>query len=332
MKALIKELVECYGPTGREDAVRKIIREKIAPFVDDIQTDAMGNLIVRKGSKSAGGKRVMIAGHMDEIGVIVTAIDEKGFLRFAPIGGLNPHTCVGGRVRFADGRLGVIYMELPDDYSKVTPLNRMYIDIGCTMDKNCPVRVGDIAVFDREFVDLGDRMVSKAMDDRIAVAIMIESIRTIGKSPNELVYVFTVQEEVGLRGAEVSAYGVDPEIGIAVDVTGVGDTPNHNKLAMALDKGPTVKVYDPYLVAHPGLVKWMLALAEKHKIPCQREVLTGGGTDAGAIQLTRSGVPATCISIPTRYIHSPSEMVSTSDVENAIKLLNAVLSSKIEIE
>ncbi len=331
MKDLIKRLVETPGPSGYEEQIRALIRSEVSPFADEIQVDAMGSLIVRKGRKTGAGKRIMVAGHMDEIGVMVTHVDDNGFLRFTSIGGVFPHTCIGGRVLFMNGVRGVIYTESITDYTKMPSLDKLYIDVGASSRENCPVSVGDSAVFDRPFLDMGDRIASKALDDRIAAAIMIESLKRVKDTPNELFFVFTVQEEVGLRGATTAAYHVDPEIGIAVDVCDSGDTPKGEKVAVSLGKGPTVKIFDPYIVSDKRLIEWMIETAEKHGIPYQREVLIEGGTDAAAIQLTRAGVPAICMSIATRYIHTPSEMVDMHDVENAVKLLTALLSSTTEL-
>jgi endoglucanase len=188
-----------------------------------------------------------------------------------------------------------------------------------------------VAIFDRPFTDLGKRLVSKGMDDRIGVAVLISALQRIQSTPHKLLFVFTVQEEVGLRGATTAAYGVDPDYGIAVDVTLVGDTPRGIKMAVALGKGPTVKVRDSGLVVDPRLVHWAASTAEKAGIPYQYEVLDGGSTDAAAINLTRAGAPSICISIPTRYVHSPSEMVDVDDVENAVRLLVELLSHPMDL-
>lgn len=332
MKALIKKLVEAIGPSGYEGAVREIVRQEITPLVDEVRVDAMGNLIARRGQKGPDGRRVMLSGHMDEIGIIVTHVDDNGFVRFAPLGGVFPIYCLGGRVKFINGAQGVIGAEKPFSRSNVLELDKMLLDMGATSRENCPVRVGDVAGFDRPFLDLGDRLVAKSMDDRIGVAVMIETLRKLENSPHELYFVFSVQEEVGLRGATTSAYGVDPEIGIAVDVTLSGDTPNGIKMEVALGKGPAVKVRDGRMLSDPRLVRLMADTAEGAGLPYQLEVLTGGTTDASVMQLTRAGVIAGCVSIPSRFVHSPSEMVDYNDVQNAVALLLALLSSPIDIQ
>jgi endoglucanase len=218
-----------------------------------------------------------------------------------------------------------------EDPGKVPTIAQMYIDTGSTSRKDSPVRVGEIAAFDRPFVDLGKRLVSKAMDDRIAVAILIETMRKLQNSPNENYFVFSTQEEVGTRGAATAAYSVDPELGIAVDVTGSGDTPKGAVMAVALGKGPAIKVRDGGMLADPRVVDWMVRTAEKAKLPFQLEVLEAGTTDARAIQVTRAGIPSGCVSIPCRYIHSPSEMVDYDDVQNAVSLLVALLSEPVDL-
>jgi endoglucanase len=268
---------------------------------------------------------------MDEIGLIATHIDPNGFIRFSGIGGLYPHTLYSGRVRFVNGTTGVIGGERITDIKKTLSVSELFIDVGATSTKNCPIKTGDVAAFERPYFDMGKRMIGKAMDDRIGCAVMIEALRTLKNSPHEIYFVFTTQEEVGLRGATTSAYGIDPDIGISLDVTGTGDTPKARRMDVGLGKGPAIKIKDGGMLSDVRVVEWMIRTAEKAKIPFQREVLEGGTTDATAIQLTRSGVPAGCISIPCRYIHSPSEMVDIDDVNNATKLLVALLSAPISM-
>ena len=332
MKPLIKKLVETASPSGHEAPVRELIRTEIEPFADEIRVDPMGSLIARKGQ---GGTKVMLSAHMDEIGVMVTHVDENGFLRFISLGGVNPLTCVGARVRFLNGQLGVINQERPDEPGKVPTLEKLFIDVGAMSKAQVAQRVGDVGVFEQAFLDLGDRLVSKAMDDRIAVAVLIETLRRLSESstasPHELYFVFSVQEEVGLRGATTAAFGVDPDLGLAVDVTRTGDTPRSIKMEVGLGKGPAIKVRDSGMLADPRVVDWMVSTAEEKGLPYQLEVLEAGTTDARAIQTTRSGVPAGCLSIPCRYIHSPSEMVDYNDVQNAVNLLVELLKESLPV-
>lgn len=334
MKSLIQTLVETAGPSGFEAEIRKVVRNQVAPFSDDIRVDNLGNLIAVKGTPRPDRKKLMLAAHLDEIGIMATHIDEAGFIRFLPIGGVSALTCLGGRVRFMSGATGVIGVERLDS-GKTPSINQLFIDMGCQSRKDCTVNVGDVAVFERPFSDLGNRLVSKAMDDRVSVAILIETLRqlseTAGELPYQVFFVFSVQEEVGIRGATTAAFGLEPDLGLAVDVTATGDTPKGIKMEVSLGCGPAIKVRDQGNISDPRVVEWMVKTAEKARLPYQMEVLERGRTDARAIQLSRAGVPAGCLSIPCRYIHSPSEMVDFQDVENAVRLLVALLQQPIDL-
>jgi putative aminopeptidase FrvX len=332
MKELIQKLVESVGPSGYEDGVRSLIKQEVVSLADELKVDALGNLIVRKGSKAANGLRIMLSAHMDEIGLIATHVDENGFVRFTTIGGVRPHTLPGGRVLFLNGTRGVIGAERTENQTSVFTFEQLFVDVGATNRENCPVKVGDLMIFDRLFVDLGDRLISKAMDDRIAVAVLIEALRQFPvSSPHEVYFVFSTQEEVGLRGATTAAYGVDPDLGLSVDVTLTGDTPKGSKMEVGLGKGAAIKVRDGGMLSDPRVVRWMVDTAEKASIPHQLEILEGGTTDARAIQTTRAGVPVGCISIPCRYVHSPSEMVDYRDVQNSVRLLVELLKGPVSL-
>lgn len=327
MKPLIKALVETAAPSGYEKQLREFIQNEIKDAVEEMRVDAMGNLIARK-KVLPHGKRVMLAAHIDEIGVMVTHVDEDGFARFTNLGGVFPRNCIGAHVRFLNGALGVIGIEREDNRQAVPPLEKMFIDTGAVDRASCAVKVGDVGVFERPFLDLGKRLVSKAMDDRIGVAVLIEACRQLKASPFDVYFVFSTQEEVGTRGAIPAAYGIDPQLGLAVDVTHTGDTPKGLKMEVKLGKGAAIKVRDSGMLADPRLVEWMAATAQKHRIPYQLEVLEAGSTDARSIQVTRAGVPSGCLSIPARYIHTPSEMVDMDDVQAAVDLLLALLAGE----
>jgi len=333
VKKLLQTLTETFGPSGYEDEVRKIVHSEVKSLADEVKVDALGNLIARKrpGKVTKDTKKIMIAAHMDEIGVIVSHVDKNGFVRFSPIGGVFRRYVLGGRVRFLNGTPGVIGFDRLDNINELPTLDKVYIDVGATTPKDCPVKIGEVAAFDRTYSEFGNRLVAKSMDDRVGVLVAIETLRVLKSTPHDVYFVFTTQEEVGTRGAATSAYGVDPDIGIALDVTPSGDTPNSLKMEMALGKGPCIKIQDVGMIADPRLVQWMIQTAEKNKIPYQREVLLIGGTDARAIQVTRAGVPAGAISIPVRYVHSPSEIVDFSDVQNAIRLLTAILRTPVNL-
>lgn len=338
MKQLIQKLVEIPGPSGYETQIRAAIRAEVQPLADEVYVDALGNLITRKGKLRSGqhnsgeGQRIMIAAHMDEIGLMVTHIDENGFARFTNLGGMRTRSLPGSRVRFVNGPIGVIGVERTIGTNDHPTMTQMFIDLGVTDRGSCPVRVGDVACFERQFLDMGNRLIAKAMDDRIGIYVLIETMRKINSTPHELYFVFTTQEEVGLRGAAPAAFSIDPDIGLAVDVTSTGDTPKDKKMETTLGKGPAIKIRDSKMLSDPRIVDWIVRTAEKSKLPHQFEILEGGTTDASAIQLTRAGIPSGCISIPCRYIHSPSEMVDLHDVQNAIELLTQLLSEKVILQ
>jgi endoglucanase len=275
----------------------------------------------------------MVAAHMDEIGVMVTHITEKGFLRFTNIGGVFTHTLLGGRVQFANGTIGVIGCDRIEDRNRIHPLNKYYIDVGATGRGDCPVSVGDAAGFVRPFLAQGHRLTAKSMDDRIGCVVAIEALRRLHGTAvdHDIYFVFSVQEEVGTRGAEAAANGLEPDVGLALDITKTGDIPESDLMSVSLGEGPAIKVKDSGMIAHVGLVRLLRQRAEEAGIPYQLEVLEAGSTDARPIQIAGPGAAAGCISIPTRYFHTPSEMVDGRDVENAIRLLVAFLSNPIAL-
>ncbi len=332
MKSLIQKLVECYGPSGSEGQIRELVREEIRSLPDYLTVDALGNLIAVVKKKGKNGKKVMLTAHLDEIGFIVSHIDEHGFARIVPNGGINPLTCVGGRVRFADGRLGVIGLDTRrDDLNKPPVLSEMFVDVGASNRQDCPMKVGDAAGYWRPLEELGDRLVAKSLDDRIGVAVLIETLRALKRTPHEVAFVFSVQEEVGSRGAGAAAFGLEADLGLAVDVTATGDTPNGLRMEVSLGGGPAIKVRDSGMVADPRVKDLLVTRAGEAGLPAQLEILERGSTDAAAMQIARGGIPAGCVSIPARYIHTPSEMVDYRDVQASVKLLLELLQKPIEL-
>ncbi len=332
MKNLIKQLTEAYGPSGYEQAVRAIIQTHITPFANSVDVDSLGNLYAfKKGADD--GLTIMLAAHMDEIGLMVSHINKNGFARLTPLGYVRHETMVSNRAIFINGALGVINVEnwlMNDELDNSH--RKLYLDFGVKSKKEAPVQVGDVAAFHRPFVDLGNALVAKSMDDRIGCAILVETLRQLKQSPHNIHFVFTVQEEVGSRGATTAAYKIDPDISIAVDVTDSGDIPGRKHFEIKMGDGPAIKVMDVGMIAHPGLRQWMVDTAVQNKIPYQQEILTIGTTDAKVMQLSHAGNAAGAISIPCRYLHTPSEMVSISDVENAVKLLLALLTGPAQLE
>jgi len=322
---LIKKLVETWGPSGYEHRIREVIREEVADLADEIYVDGLGNLICRVGS---GGKKVLIASHMDEIGLMANYQEpDSGYLRFTNLGGLRTDTLNGNRVLFEDGTIGVIASQS----SGSKKLDDYYIDVQGDGGENV-TPIGQPAGFMREMQVRGQRVVAKSLDDRIGCVVAIETMRKLNKeTPNEVYFAFTVQEEVGLRGAQTAAQGVQPDIGIALDVTGTGDEIRGRKMAVKLGEGAAIKVHDPGLIVPPAIKNWMIDRCESDGISYQLELLTGGRTDAAAIQLTDAGVPSGCISIPTRFIHTTSETADLDDIQACVDLLSGLVGNEIKI-
>jgi endoglucanase len=338
LKDLIKKLVEAWGPSGFEHHVRALIQAEVKDLCDDMRVDMMGNLLCRVGSKTASNLRIMVAAHMDEIGLMVSHIDRTGYLRFTNIGGLFPATLTGNRVRFENGVIGVIGIENFWTKTRELPgLEGFYIDVSESIDsadgnRNAPIQVGDAAGMWRTMEERGNRLIAKSMDDRIGCAVAIETMRKLKQTgtPHEVYFAFTVQEEVGLRGARPAAHGIEPDFGIALDVTATGDQIKGPKMAVTLGKGTAIKLRDNGLIVAPEVKDLMMNTAEKHHIPYQLEILDLGSTDAAGIQLSRAGVPSGCISIPCRYVHTVSETVDITDVQASVDLLAAILANPIE--
>lgn len=330
MKDLIKKLVEAWGPSGYEHQVAALIREEVADLADEIRIDPLGNLICRVGS---GGKKIMVAAHMDEIGLMTTYTEKhSGYMRFAQIGGLLQTTLAGNRVRFEDGTMGVIGVHDAFGHGRTTVphLEDFFIDAS-TGDDESPLESGRPAAFWRPLEERGTRLIAKSMDDRIGCVVAIETMRRLNKqTPNEVYFVFTVQEEVGTRGARPAAQQIQPDVAIALDVTATGDEIRGRKMTIKLGAGAAIKIQDNGLVVPPAIRDWMVNRAEADNIPFQFEVLNGGTTDAAAIQLVGAGVPSGCISIPCRFVHTNSETVDIRDVEASVALLTGLVGNKVE--
>ena len=321
---LLNKLTQAFGPSGYEEEIRDLIQKEIAPFVDEVWVDPLGSLIAHRHGK---GKKLIVNAHIDEIGVMVMHIDEQGFLRFAPVGGLSPLICAGARVRFANGTVGAVMREHREDTSTAPTLEQLYIDVGAAGKSDGPVNVGDPAVFIGPLAHQGQRITSKALDDRIGCYILIETLRQLEAPDYDLYALFSTQEEVTHAGARTSAFKIAPDIALALDVTPTGDTPKAVPNDLALAQGPAIKVQDSRLIAHPAVRELLRSAAQKAHVPYQLEVLRRGTTDAAVMQLVRDGVPSGCLSIPCRFVHTPSEMVDSRDVENAIRLCRTLIQS-----
>ncbi len=328
MQDLIKTLAETWGPSGYEHRVREVVRAEVEPYADEVTVDPLGNLICRVGS---GGKRVMIAAHMDEIGVMATYKEPtSGYLRFEPIGGLIHTMLLGSRVEFEDGTIGTIgvHNQWKAARKRVDSLEDFFIDVSNGADDT--IAAGQPARFLGPVIQRGTRLAGRALDDRVGCAVAIEALKQLsGNTENELYFVFTVQEEVGIRGAQVAANTVQPDVGIAVDVTATGDEPHNHKMQVKLGGGAAVKVKDTGLVVPPDLRDWMVNAAEANDIPYQLELLPLGTTDAARIQTALSGVPSGAISIPCRYVHTTAETVDLGDVQASVDLVVALLAAAV---
>lgn len=325
----LQTLNACHGPAGSENEVAQAISVIAQQYSDEQWVDPMGNLIVHK---RGNGPEVMFAAHMDSIGMIVTHIEDNGLLRIGKMGGLNVPALLYTPVRFSNGACGLIAADESADVKKLA-IEDLYIDIGAKSreEAECQVRIGDTAVFNTPAFVVGDRIVSPYLDNRISCVILLAVLERLSESANDLYFVFTVQEEVGLRGAKTAAYAIEPDYAVAVDVTLSDDVPGakHNGSSV-LGKGAAIKVMDNSVICHPSMVQKLTALAREHEIACQSDVIRAGGTDAGAIHLSRAGVYTGGISIPCRYIHSPTEMVQISDVEACIQLATAFAAADFE--
>lgn len=321
---MLKDVLAAYGPSGREKTVGKVIEKYVKPWCDKTYYDALGNLIAYK--KGTSGKKLMLSAHMDQIGLIVTDIDDKGFLRVANVGGVNSAISIAREVVFENGTHGVTYFDTREKNTKTAEIRDMFIDIGASNREEAQKKadIGDVAVYCTNFVDMGNKFASGALDDRLCCAIIMEALRTCS-TEHDLYVVFTVQEEVGCRGAGPAAFAIQPDLNINLDVTLTGDTPHCARMSMEAGKGPAIKVMDSSVIVPVSVRKFMEQCAKEEKIPCQNEVLRAGGTDTSSIQRSREGVLAGCISIATRYVHSPVETADMRDVMNAVKLINAML-------
>ena len=327
---LLKKLCETAAIAGREQKLIDLMKKELAGTCDTVAIDSMGNVVGVKKSGRKGARKVMVSAHMDEIGFIVNHVDSKGFIRVVPRGYHMPRTLCSQRVRILGKRELVGIAETTpakgDEKKRdeVPQLKDMFIDTGLGKDAKKVVSVGDIVVLDRSFMQQGDVCISKAFDDRIGCYVLLEAMKRVQKKklPVDVYAVGSTQEEVGLRGARGAAREIVPDIGVAIDVTDAADVPGVGEAQQttALHKGVAIKINDASAICNHGLVRHLESLARKHKIMHQMEILSGGGTDSGAMQMFGRG--AVCaLSIPTRYIHTPSEMISRKDVSACIDLL-----------
>ncbi|KOS64805.1 M42 family metallopeptidase [Lysinibacillus agricola] len=339
---MFKDLTDANGIAGNERAPREVMKKYIGPYADVVETDNLGSVIAKKVGDENGPK-IMVAGHLDEVGFMVTQIDDKGFIKFQTVGGWWSQVMLAQRVtittRKGDEIIGVIGSKPPhilpaDVRNKVVDIKDMFIDVGAASKEDVlewGVRPGDMVTPYFEFNVMKNEkyLLAKAWDNRIGCAIAIDVMKALQneKHPNILYSVGNVQEEVGLRGAKTATYKIQPDIGFAVDVGVAGDTPGvtAKESTSKMGAGPQIVVYDASMVSHRGLREFVLDVADEHNIPYQFEAMAGGGTDAGSIHVTANGIPALSIGIATRYIHSHAGILHRDDYDNAVKLMVEVI-------
>jgi endoglucanase len=334
----LEKLSNACGVAGREEEVRNLMIKLMKPYADDIFVDKLENVIaIKEGKKKA--PKVMLAAHMDEIGLMVKTINKEGFLQFTKMGGIDDRILIAQKVIVytSQGPLhGIVgskppHIQKEEERKKIMAYDELFIDVGAESKEDAAemgVKVGDAVGFDAKYVKIGrDTVIGKAFDDRIGCAVMVETLRLLEKADCTVYAVGTVQEEVGLRGAATAAFGVDPDVGIALDVTVAGDVPGVREIdtTVKMGKGPTLTVSDSGLITHPKVLRLLLDVAEENKIAYQLETGLMGSTDAARISLTRQGVPSGTVSVPTRYIHSPVGMLSLKDADDSAKLTAAAI-------
>lgn len=334
---LLKEICEIAGAPGFEKRVRDLVVNLVTPISDEVKIDNLGNVIaIKKGKRNPDQKRVMVAAHMDEIGFIVTHIDDAGFLRFHTLGGFDPKTLTAQRVvvhgkKDLVGVMGSkpIHVMSAEERTKLPKTTDFFIDLGMPKSEvEKYISIGDPVTRDRELIEMGDCVNCKSIDNRVAVFILIETLKQLENPAYDVYATFTVQEEVGLRGANVAAHGINPDFGIALDTTIAFDVPGaqaHEKVT-ELGKGTAVKIMDASTICDYRMVEFMKQTAEKESISWQPEILTAGGTDTAGVQrMGKQGAIAGAISIPTRHLHQVIEMAHKKDIQDSISLLTACL-------
>ena len=331
---LLRQLVQAHGIAGHEEMVREIVMAAMKPLVDEMSVDHMGNVVGHK--KGDGKTRAIVMAHMDEIGFLVSHIDKHGFLRVLPVGGWDARTMKAQRVivhgrQDLHGMFGIpkpTHILSDEERRKTLEVKDYYIDLGLPTDRVRElVEIGDWVTMWQDMVEIGDMYSSKTMDDRVGVYVMLEGLRQARSTTADIYAVASVQEEVGLRGAQVSAFGINPTIGLALDVTLAVDTPgiSEHEHVTKMGEGTAIKIMDSSAISDPRLVKFCRRLAVERKIKHQLEILPRGGTDAGGIQRAGSGAPVITISIPTRYIHSVVESVHKDDLQASVDLVAAFI-------
>lgn len=331
MLNILKSLINAVSVSGAEEDVSEVIKSMVADCCDEVYNDALGNLIAVKKSGNPDAKKIMMAAHMDEIGFMVTFIEDNGWVRVAPVGGINWIAVAYGEILFRNGLRGVL---VPENKVGAHEYNatKMYIDVGAKnkAEASKKIKIGDTCTLAPKLIKLmNNRVAVTKLDDKIACVVLIRALLDLknAKVDNDLYFVFTTQEEVGIRGAKTSTYAIMPDYAIALDVTGTGDTPEASPMICKVGGGAAIKIMDSSVICHREMVNLMMKTAEAKKIPHQSEILLGGGTDTANMQSAGAGCIAGAISIPSRYIHSGVEMCDMKDVQACVNLLVATISA-----
>jgi len=329
MFTILRTLINTPSVSGREEKIRELIKKYITPLCDEVYTDALGNLIAHKKGSLENAPKVMLCAHMDEIGFLVTFIEDDGFIRIAPVGGISPAAAAFSEVVSENGIAGVI---VPDSETKPADykLDKFYIDIGAKNKKEAEkrVKIGDffvVAPYAKRLA--GSRVFGRPFDDRIGCAILIELAKKCEVPEHDLYFVFSVQEEVGCRGSKPSAYAIAPDYAIAFDVTATGDSLGAKPMAVKLGDGAAIKIKDASVICDAETVNKLTELAKANKIKHQHEILKFGGTDTSSMQIAGSGCRAVALSVPSRYIHSGVEVIDLDDAEACVELARAFVES-----
>ena len=325
---LTKELCELYGPTGREHKVAQYIQERIRGHVDEMWVDCLGNLIAHK---KGSGKRVVLSAHMDQLGLMIKTIDEKGFGRIGALGSIKPYNLIDSRIQTESGVQGVMIGEKKEGMGKITHHDR-YIDFATRSPEKVreKVRVGEVAITRSEYYENEECVMMQCLDDRIGCMILVDSILRDLKNTNDMYYVFSVQEEIGCFGAKTSTFALQPDLFITFDVACTGDEMRGIRTEIKLGAGAGIKVMDYFMIVNKGVVDALVGVAEKNGIRYQIEVSENGGTDAHTAQLVQGGIKAGAITIPTRNIHSRDEIICKEDILDCIRMAMALETAELD--
>jgi len=330
MRELIRKLCECDGPPGHEGPVRERVLAEIKGLADQVAVSPLGS--IHATLNPSGDCKIMVAAHMDELGLIISHVDPRGYARFQSLGRIVPEALPGQRIRFSNGAIGVVGTSGLQGKPKPLRLDDLFLDFGAASQRACPVQVGDCGAFVHEPVDFGSRLMGKAMNNRVGVAILIGALKRLRTTANQVQLAFTVQEEVGGRGATTSAFALDPDVALVVDVAGCDDLPRNGNPRLHLGGGPALSLRGRRTIADPRVVGWIEKAASKAGIPCQREVLERGPSEGTPIHHARAGIPSGGLLVPCRHLHTSSEMVDLDDVLATSRLLVALLRARIDLK